>query len=263
MKHPIESPQDVRTAILAALPDFGLAALFLATWIAPDIVGAHRIGSLLLERQPTDAAAGITHLPPAEGWQRALAGATPETRRILLAHGDDAAIRQLIPTLSPPPDLVVGVDSAYAEPTAAPSRVGNVPLVFTGSRGRVLLDCWLHRGPDGGQVAFELVPLPASRTVPGGGGDPHVGFLVAQQLEQRLQHFERRVVGGGGDRLDPQLGRHRQAGFEQCQLGFDTRVAAEHAQREAGIDQVRSHRRAHRAEADEGDGVGHWSLRSG
>ena len=35
-------------AIIAAAPDFGLAALFLATWIAPGIVGAHRIGTLLL-----------------------------------------------------------------------------------------------------------------------------------------------------------------------------------------------------------------------
>jgi hypothetical protein len=35
-------------AIIAALPDFGLAALFLVTWISPATVGAHRIGTLLL-----------------------------------------------------------------------------------------------------------------------------------------------------------------------------------------------------------------------
>jgi hypothetical protein len=33
---------------LAALPDFGLAGLFLATWIAPRLLGAERIGHLLL-----------------------------------------------------------------------------------------------------------------------------------------------------------------------------------------------------------------------
>ncbi|MCA3009057.1 MAG: hypothetical protein INH34_11845 [Phycisphaerales bacterium] len=189
----------VASDLVCAAPDWPAQP-----FVAKDVRGiAVRIGSLLLDRQPTDAAAGITHLPPAEGWQRALAGATPDTRRILLAHGDDAAIRQLIPTLSPPPDLVVGVDSAYAEPTAAPSRVGNVPLVFTGSRGRVLLDCWLHRGPDGGQVACELVPLPASRTVPGGGGDPQVkDVILAHRHDVQAQGLltqlaERRPTASG------------------------------------------------------------------
>lgn len=172
-------------------------------FVAKEVRGvAVRVASLLLDRQAA-AGAGITHLPPAEGWQRALAGATPATRRILLAHGDDAAIRQLIPQLAPPPDLVVGVDTAYSEPTAAPSRVGNVPLVFAGSRGRVLLDCWLHRGPDGGQVACELVPLPASKTVPGGGGDPQVkDVILAHRNDVQAQGLltqlaERRPTASG------------------------------------------------------------------
>lgn len=45
---PMPKPRSRIPAIVAALPDFGLAALFLATWIAPDLVGAHRIGTLLL-----------------------------------------------------------------------------------------------------------------------------------------------------------------------------------------------------------------------
>ncbi|MFN9706272.1 MAG: multiheme c-type cytochrome [Planctomycetota bacterium] len=161
-----------------------------------------RVASLLLDRRES-AGAGVTHLPPAEGWRRALDGATPATRRILMAHGDDAAIRQLIPQLDPPPDLVIGIDSAYAEPTAAQSRVGDVPLLFTGSRGRVLLDCWLHRGPAGGQVACELVPLPASRTVPGGGGDPQVKDLIlahrhdVQSQGLLAQLAERRPTASG------------------------------------------------------------------
>jgi hypothetical protein len=167
---------------------------------------AVRIGSLLLDRRPVvagGAGAGVTHLTPAEGWRRALTDATPATRRILLAHGDDAAVRQLIPQLEPPPDLVIGVDSTFAEPTSAPSRVGNVPLVFTGSRGRVLLDCQLHRGPDGGQVACELVPLPVSRTAPGGGGDPQVKDVILAhrhdvQAEGLLQQMaERRPTASG------------------------------------------------------------------
>lgn len=43
----VSSGSRVRAA-LAALPDFGLAGLFLATWIAPDVLGAQRIGFLLL-----------------------------------------------------------------------------------------------------------------------------------------------------------------------------------------------------------------------
>jgi hypothetical protein len=78
-----------------------------------------------------------------------------------------------------------------------------VPLVFTGSRGRVLLDCWLHRGPDGGQVACELVPLPASRTVPGGGGDPQVkDVILAHRHDVQAQGLltqlaERRPTASG------------------------------------------------------------------
>jgi len=35
-------------ALLSALPDFALAGLFLATWIAPDLLGTGRIGQLML-----------------------------------------------------------------------------------------------------------------------------------------------------------------------------------------------------------------------
>jgi len=35
-------------SLIAALPDFGLAAAFLATWIAPDLLGVQRIGHLML-----------------------------------------------------------------------------------------------------------------------------------------------------------------------------------------------------------------------
>jgi len=35
-------------SLIAALPDFGLAGVFLATWIAPDLLGVQRIGHLML-----------------------------------------------------------------------------------------------------------------------------------------------------------------------------------------------------------------------
>ena len=35
-------------SLLSALPDFGLAGVYLATWIAPDLLGVQRIGHLML-----------------------------------------------------------------------------------------------------------------------------------------------------------------------------------------------------------------------
>lgn len=149
-----------------------------------------RIGSLTLALPEglRGADSPIKLLPVAEAWQRALAGADDATRRILMVHGNDAAIRDLIPTLRPAPDLVVGIDAGYIEPTAAPTLVGKVPLVFAGTRGRVLLDVWLHRDATGPHAVGELVPLAGSKTVPGGGGDPQVkDVILAHRHEVKAQ----------------------------------------------------------------------------
>jgi hypothetical protein len=55
-----------------------------------------------------------------------------------------------------------------------------VPLVFAGIRGRVLLAVTLFREGTAPRAICELVPLPASKTVPGGGGDPSVRDLIVQ-----------------------------------------------------------------------------------
>ena len=139
-----------------------------------------RIGSLLLA-MPTglpETANKVEHLPAAEAWQKAQAGADAATRRIVMVHGGDTEIRALIPKLQPAPDLVVGVDPGSIEPTSAATMVGKVPLVFAGTRGRVLLDVWLHRDDDGAHAVCELVPLAGSKTVPGGGGDPQVKTTI-------------------------------------------------------------------------------------
>jgi hypothetical protein len=136
---------------------------------------AVRIASLTLALpDPARDGARFQLLAPAAAWQRALEGADAATRRIVMLHGSEAAIRAAIPLLQPPPDLAVGVDPGYVEPTPSPTLVGAVPLVFSGTRGRVLLDVWLHRDDKGPHVACELVPLAGSKTVPGGGGDPNV-----------------------------------------------------------------------------------------
>lgn len=149
-----------------------------------------RVASLLLELPPAARApeAGLTHLPPAAAWRRALVGTDDATRRILLVHGSDAAIRTLIPELQPAPDLVVGVDPAWIEPSATPSLIGSVPLVFAGTRGRVLLDLWLHRTDQGPQVTCALVPLAASKTAPGGGGDPQVKDVLLAHRQEVKDH---------------------------------------------------------------------------
>jgi hypothetical protein len=52
--------------------------------------------------------------------------------------------------------------------------------VVAGIRGRVLLAVTLFRENDVPRAICELVPLPASKTVPGGGGDPDVRSLILQ-----------------------------------------------------------------------------------
>ncbi|MFY9342607.1 MAG: cytochrome c family protein [Planctomycetota bacterium] len=145
-----------------------------------------RVASFLLEL-PAAAAAlepKMSLLAPALAWTAALAGAPLTTRRIAFVHGGDAAVRALIPQLDPAPDLVVGVDPSYIEPTSAATLVGGVPLVFTGIRGRALLAVSLFREQGHARAICEVVPLPGSKTVPGGGGDPQVrDVIVAHRHE--------------------------------------------------------------------------------
>lgn len=153
-----------------------------------------RIASFLLELpEPLRAAdSPITLVPTAEAWQQALAGATPDTRRVVMVHGTDTTIRAFIPQLDPPPDLVVGVDPGYVEPSPSAASVGGVPLVFTGIRGRVLLAVSLFREAAGPRAICELVPLPGSKTLPGGGGDPDVREEI---LRHRHDVKEQDVLG--------------------------------------------------------------------
>jgi hypothetical protein len=128
--------------------------------------------------------APVRLLPPAAAWQRALAGVEQATLRILMLHGTDTTARALVPTLSPPPDLVICCDDGHVEPASQAERIGAVPMVFAGIRGRVLLEVSLLRAPDGPQVACDLVPLAGSKTLPGGGGDPDVRAVLLAHREQ-------------------------------------------------------------------------------
>ena len=159
-----------------------------------------RIGSLLLDALPTALTAPdapVARTDPAAAWHAAFGDAPAATLRIALLQGSDAAIRELLPQLDPAPDLAVGVDQNYIEPTAAPAMVGKVPLVFAGIRGRELLDTRLWRDGAMPRVACEVVPLAGSRTVPGGGGDPQVRDVL---LEHRRTVKEAGVLANLANR---------------------------------------------------------------
>ncbi|MCA8974093.1 MAG: hypothetical protein KDC98_05190 [Planctomycetes bacterium] len=117
-------------------------------------------------------------IPPAKAWELALAGAAEDTLRVLMLHDTDTVARKLIPGLQPRPDLVICFDQSYTEPGPHPELVAGVPLVFPGIRGRVLLALTLTRANQVPQVGYDLVPLPASKTAPGGGGDPDVKQML-------------------------------------------------------------------------------------
>ena len=142
-----------------------------------------RMASLLLPELPAELRERdekLQRTDPATAWRQAFADADDALLRIVLLHGDDARIREIVPQLDPRPDLAIGVDPAYIEPNAAPSMLGDVPLVFAGIRGRVLLDARLWRENGKPRIACELVPLAGSKTVPGGGGDPQVNDVILQ-----------------------------------------------------------------------------------
>lgn len=153
-------------------------------------------------------------VPTAEAWQKALAGADANTRRIVMVHGDESAIRALIPQLQPSPDLVIGVDPGWVEPGGSPLLVGGVPLVFAGIRGRVLLDVWLHRDGKDPRAVCELVPLAGSKTVPGGGGDPQVKDVI---LDHRRQVKADDVLGKMARQLPTPNGA-AYVGTSQCKV---------------------------------------------
>lgn len=150
-----------------------------------------RIASLLLELPESlrGEDSGLVLLPPADAWRKALDGSDAATRRILFVHGDDVQIRKLLPQLSPRPDLVVSVDRGVVEPSPTPTLVDDVPVVAAGTRGRELLDLWLHREGERSRIVCEVIPLAGSKTIPGGGGDP-------QAKEWILEH--RRFVQQDG-----------------------------------------------------------------
>lgn len=153
-----------------------------------------RIASLLLPELPESLQGEDAHVKrtdPAAAWAKVYEGEPDTKLRIGLVHGSDVQIRKIIPDLKPRPDLVIGVDPSYIEPDGAAAMIGDVPLVFTGIRGRVMLDARLWRDGEQPRVACETVQLTGSKTLPGGGGDPDVKQVI---LMHRMNVAEAKVL---------------------------------------------------------------------
>lgn len=142
-----------------------------------------RVASLAMSL-PEQAARRLELLPPAAAWRRALAGATPKTLRILLAHADpDRALH--LTRLTPKPDLLVVVTAKVAEPPSQPEYVNGVPVVFPGIRGRMLLDLILTR-LDGKPTLtrYHVVRLAGSETAKGALEDRDVREMLMAHRHQ-------------------------------------------------------------------------------
>lgn len=143
-----------------------------------------RIAALTLAVPPGEAGGKFRMLPPAEAWKRAMEGVAPETFRVLLVHGPTDVCRAQA-KLTPRPDLIVGLTEQVAEPLGQPEPVDGVPLVYPGTRGRMLLDVTLARIQDRPQVtSYRVISLKASETSKGALEDETAKQILLAHREQ-------------------------------------------------------------------------------
>jgi hypothetical protein len=82
-----------------------------------------------------------------------------------MAHADSEMIKGL--DLSPPPDLIIGMNNEFVDPPSTPDEVRGVPLVYPGVHGRFVLDVDLTRTGDGPRLpGYRPLPLQGSATDP-------------------------------------------------------------------------------------------------
>jgi hypothetical protein len=149
-----------------------------------------RIASFALALPKALEATGspIELLGPEAAWQAALAGADPKTLRVLLMHAEPSVVSSLVPKLQPAPDLVVAMTDAHPEPLSRPEMHGAVPVVYPGSRGRMLLDVTLTRLADGPRVGYAIERLEGSQTSPGAMQDLGVKEAILQHRRDVKDH---------------------------------------------------------------------------
>lgn len=143
-----------------------------------------RIAALTLAAPTGDAGDGFRLLPPAEAWKRAMTGVAPDTFRVLLVHGPPDVCRAQS-RLEPRPDLIVGITEQVPEPLGQPEPIDGIPLVFPGTRGRMLVDLTLARIQGHPQVtAYRVVSLSASETAKGALEDETAKQILLAHREQ-------------------------------------------------------------------------------
>lgn len=173
-----------------------------------------RVASLVLHLPAGPAREHFDLLPPEQAWAKAMADCPAERMRLLLVHGTEHEVRAAA-AYTPRPDLVIGVSPAFNEPPAQVEQVGAVPVVFTGIRGRMLIDLALARREADGtpQVTrYEVVALAGSKTAPGAAEDREARAMILDHRQQVKTLGLRETMAG---RLPTKEGR-RYVGSAAC-----------------------------------------------
>lgn len=160
-----------------------------STWPAKPFIEREVRGSRvriasLVSTLPEPLADRLERLRAAAAWSRALEGADDATLRVLLVHDEPDVARRLAGELRPAPDLVVGVGGEQTEPPAKPERVGRVPVVFPGIRGRMVLDLALLRVDGEPRIGYHPIALEGSKTAPGAMQDKAARSSILQHRHQ-------------------------------------------------------------------------------
>ncbi len=133
---------------------------------------------------PESAQAKLTLLAPDAAWTRALAGCGADAFRILLAHGEPKALRELC-KLAPRPDLVIGITEAVHEPPTAAEECEGVRIVYPGVWGRFLLDVTLARTAGTTTVTeYRRIELEGSKSAPGAAEDAGIKQLLLRHRDE-------------------------------------------------------------------------------
>ena len=155
-----------------------------------------RIASLvsnLPKPMPTDLE-GLKLRTPQKAWTLAMEGVAPESLRVLLVHGGMKAARDAA-SMEPRPDLIVECSETFNEPPGTPAWANEVPIVSTGVRGRMLVDCSIARIEGKPHIAYDIAALRGS-TVKGAQEDAGTReVLLAHRRQVAEQDILEEMLG--------------------------------------------------------------------
>jgi hypothetical protein len=200
---------------------------------------AARIASLVMTLPEGEPASRFKLRAPEDAWRAAMEGAGEQARRILLVHGTAAQARQMA-SLTPKPDLVVGVGAGHHDPPREHETVAGVPVVFPGVRGRMLLDVTLVRRRDGSPslTRYAVVELEGSRSAPGALEDKEAKEVL---MQHRRDVKEQDILTKMADRLPTATGA-RFVGNATCRdchpEAFDVWAKTKHARAWATLEEA-------------------------